>query len=161
MDRVAAFDDFDVGDGGIGHVRVDPVETVVGGASAGAAADGFVVAEGSVAEDDIVHGALAGGLEAEGGDEEFDDPLTGFDIAADDGWGRDGIGSERRIEETFGEGEIDGIEEPLVERERFTDPETEDVEESAADDGGSGVAVAGVDWAAAGEVDRETAAMDG
>jgi hypothetical protein len=119
------------------------------------------VAEGSAAEDDIVHGALAGGFEAEGGDEEFDDPLTGFDVTADDGWGRGGIVGEGRIEEAFREDEIDGIEEPFIERERFTDPETEDVEESAADDGGSGVAVARVDRAAAGEVDGETTAVDG
>ena len=115
----------------VGYGQSPPDSAGISWSWAGATADVFVVTKGCAAEDDIFHGALAGCFEAEGGDEEFDDPLTGFDVATDDGWGRGGIVGEGRIEETFREDEIDGIEEPFVERERFTDPETEDVEEGA------------------------------
>src|SRR5262245_61055805 len=60
---ITALDDFGIGDGSVGHVRVDRAEAVVFRAGAGAAADGFVVAKGGAAEDDVVHGALAAGLE--------------------------------------------------------------------------------------------------
>ena len=82
---VALLDDLGIGDGGVGHVRVQGMSAVVAISSAGATGDGFVVAEACAAEEEIVHRALAAGLEAEGFDEGIDEALANFDIATDDG----------------------------------------------------------------------------
>lgn len=84
-DGVTAFEDFGVGDGGVGHVAVLGAGTGVGWAGAGAAADGFVVAKAVVAEEEVVHGALAGGLQLERFEEGVDNALADFNIAADNG----------------------------------------------------------------------------
>lgn len=56
--RVALFEDLRIGDGGVGHVGVKTAGAIIIGTGAGSAADGFVVAETVVAEDEIVHRSL-------------------------------------------------------------------------------------------------------
>lgn len=148
---------FGIGDGGVGHVGVNGRGAVVSFASAGAAADGLVVAEGIVAEEEVVHGALGAGLDLECFEDGVDEALAGLDIAADYGGTLLWICVEGGVEEALGEVDIDLGKESFVEGDGALDPEAEGVEEGALDDGGSGVEVSGKDGAGAGEVDVEAA----
>jgi len=104
--RVAPLEHFSVGDACVGHVRVHARGAVPGGPGAGAAGDGFVVAEtfrwgvfilgrggrvsrgGGVAaeaEGEVVAVALRGGAGGEGAQDYVRDALGGEDVAAYDG----------------------------------------------------------------------------
>ncbi|MCS1412175.1 MAG: hypothetical protein M2R45_05379 [Verrucomicrobia subdivision 3 bacterium] len=80
-DGVTVFEDFRVGDAGVGHVGVDTAGAVKGVGGASAAADGFVVADAIVPEDEVVHGALAACGQPQGFDQGVHNSLAGFDVA--------------------------------------------------------------------------------
>ena len=159
-DRVAALEDFGVGDARVGHVRVDAVGAVPGGAGAGAAGYGLVVAEafcGGVgvgvgvaaeAEGEVVAVALGGGAGGEGEEDDVGDALGGEDVAADDGGvvggGEEGFG---------GDEDADRFEAALVQGDVVFDEAAEAVDDGGVGDGFGGVGV-GVDLGAgAGEVE--------
>lgn len=62
------------------------------GACATTPSDGLVVGEVAITEEEVVHGALAGGDVVEGLEDEVDEALGGLDVAAHHGGG--GAGGE-------------------------------------------------------------------
>lgn len=154
---IALLKDLGIGDGGVGHVGMDGGGAVVSFSGSAAAADGLVVAEGVVAEEEVVHGALGAGLDLEGFEDGVDEALAGFDVSAYDGGAVRGIFGEGGIEERFGEVDVDLGKESFVEGDGALDPEAEGVQEGALDDGGGGVEISVEDGACAGEVDLEAA----
>src|SRR5262245_8188845 len=82
-DGIASFEDFRIGETGVGHVGVDGVGAVAARSRAAAATDGFVVAEGVVTEEEIVYRALTGGGEVKSAKEGIHNALGSFDVAAD------------------------------------------------------------------------------
>ena len=61
---VAVLQHLGVGDPGVGHVGMDGARAVEAGTGAGAAADGLVETEARIAEEQVVHRALAAGERA-------------------------------------------------------------------------------------------------
>lgn len=154
-DGVALFEDLGVGDGGVGHVGVETAGTGVIGSGTGTAADGLVVAKGGVAKEEVVHGALAAGLEVEGFEEGVDEALADFDIPTDDGGVAGGIVGELRVQQAGGEVDVDGFENAFVQGKVGAEEDAEDVEDGAADDGVGGVEIAGMHGGGAVEVEVE------
>jgi hypothetical protein len=150
---VAVLQKLGVGDAGVGHVGVHAACAVEIRAGAGAAADGFVVAEGGVAEEQVVHRALAAGGESQRLEQGVHQPLAGFDVAAHDGGRPPGIGRERRVQQAGRDLDVDRAQQPLVERQGLGDQQAKDVEDRAAHHGGRRVEIAGMDPGGAGEID--------
>ena len=97
-DWKAPFQNFRVGDGGVGHMRVYSVRSVEPWAGAGAAADCFVVAATLVAEDQVVHRTLACSDDLEWLEQQIHQPLTRLDVTADHRWSLGGIVRKFRVE---------------------------------------------------------------
>ena len=147
--------DFDIGDGGVRHVGVQRVRAVVSIPGAGAAAECFVVAELVVAEDYVVHGSLAAGLEMERFDQRINQPLTGLNIAAYHSWALSGIRGEGWIQKTPRQVNGNILQQPFVEGQCFLKQEPKHVQDCTSDDCGCGVEVPAVLGAGAGETDLQ------
>ena len=158
--RVASFEDFGVRDAGVGHVRVHAVGAVPGGSGAGAAGDGFVVAEafgwggrgGEVAaeaEGEVVAVALGGGAGGEGEEDHVGHALGCEHVAAYDGGFVGG-----REEGFLGYEHVDGFEAALVQRDVVFDQTAKTVYYSRVGDGFWCVGVAVDFWAGTGEVEN-------
>jgi hypothetical protein len=117
---IAGFQDFGVGQAGIGHVCVDGIGPVALSGRSTAAAGRFVIPERRVAEEQVVHGALACGSQAESAEQHVHNPLGRFDVAADDRRAILRLLPLRRIEQTLGHDDLDRREDALVERNVFT-----------------------------------------
>ncbi len=96
-----------IGDRGVGHVAVHRVGAVEAGAGAAAAADRLVVAEALVAEQHVVHRALAAGGHPEGLEQGVDQPLAGLHVAPHDRRRAGRILGKGRVEEAFRELDLD------------------------------------------------------
>lgn len=159
-DRVAAFEDLGVRDARVGHVRVHAAGAVPGGAGAGAAGYGLVVAEtfcgrggggcdvAAETEGEIVAVALGGGAGGEGEQDYVGDALGCEDVAAYDGGfvggGEEGSGRDEHP---------DGGEAALVQGDVVADEAAEGVDYGGVGDGFGGVGVAVDFGAGAGEVE--------
>ncbi len=165
---IGVFKGFDGSVEGVRHVGVDCRGTSGGGGGTHAAAEGLVISEGllplgiETTEGEIVHGALTGSRDAlgaglsESAQEDIDDALGGFNVAAGNRGGRQGV------EDGTGWGDhLDGHQAASVVGYIQTEQAAENVV-----DGGQGDGVDGVEGAldlggGAGKVDDGSIALDG
>src|SRR5205814_1219286 len=103
------------------HVGVDGVSAVGVFHRSRSAADRFVIAERVVAERQVVHRSLTGGGGAERPEQDIHHALRGFDVAPDDRRTLPWVVVFRRIEQTFGQNDLDGREDAAVEGNVFVD----------------------------------------
>lgn len=111
-----SFEDFRIGDPGIGHVGVNRVGPVMLPGRATAATDRFVIAEGRVANQHIVHGALRSRRDLQCSEQDIDDPLTGLDVSRDNRCASSRIVVGRRIKQPRGDGDVDVAQDAIAQR---------------------------------------------
>ena len=115
-DRKSPFEDFRIGEPRVGHVNLHRARAGTVGRRAAAAADRFVVAERRVAEEQIVHRALARAGESQRAQQHVDHALRSLDIAAGDGGSRFRRCAGARIEQALGQHDLDRPQHAVVER---------------------------------------------
>jgi hypothetical protein len=121
--RIAPFQDFRIGDAGVGHVGVNAGLAMPGRAGPGSAADGLVVAEARVAESEVVHASLGCCRHAEGFQDHIHHPLGGEHVAPHHGR----LGG-RRQQAARGNMDGDGDQAAVIERQIFFDQASQAIE---------------------------------
>jgi hypothetical protein len=116
------------------------------------AADGFIITESFVPENEVVHGSLRTGCYPQGFEEEIHQTLTGFHITPNHRWTLLGLVDKWRVEHALLKDDFDGFEEPFIQGDAVAKEQPEDVEYDAVDDGWGGIEVACVHRGATSEI---------